>query len=254
MGGATGGAGFQSSEQAVSFADTIWNLFLGGNSITRPFGDAVLDGIDLDIEGGGPNCKWYHITKQNHVNSIQIDYVTFLNKLNSYFRSSSKKYRVTAAPQCIFPDANLQSALNGYPFDAVYVQFYNNPCGLQNFNSPSQWNFGIWDIWARNISPNPNVKIYIGAPGSPSAAGAGYVPANTLLEIALITRSSFPSFGGVMFWDASQARKNNRIDATLKNGLRSGRRCDNGFVYRTCTAPSYVYGASYTTGATVSYK
>ena len=26
---------------------------LGGTSSTRPFGDAVLDGVDLDIEGGG---------------------------------------------------------------------------------------------------------------------------------------------------------------------------------------------------------
>lgn len=76
----------------------------------------------------------------------------------------------------------------------------NNPCGLQNFDSPSQWNFGTWDIWARTISPNPNVKIYIGAPASASAAGGGYVPANTLANIVTTTRNSFPSFGGVMFW------------------------------------------------------
>lgn len=44
LGGATGGAGFQSDAQASAFADTLWNLFLGGNSDTRPFGDAVLDG------------------------------------------------------------------------------------------------------------------------------------------------------------------------------------------------------------------
>ncbi|KAI7891555.1 class III chitinase [Mucor mucedo] len=237
LGGATGGAGFQSDAQATAFADTIWNLFLGGSSKTRPFGDAVLDGIDLDIEGGGPNY-----------------YVTFLNKLNTYFKSSSKKYYVTAAPQCVYPDANLQTALNGYPFDAVYVQFYNNPCGLQNYNSPSQWNFGTWDIWARTISPNPDVKIYIGAPASASAAGGGYVPADTLLKIALATRAAFPSFGGVMFWDASQAHKNNQIDAAMKNGMKSGKKCDNSFVYPTCTAPAFVAGNTYTNGATVSYK
>jgi chitinase len=37
---------------AATFATTIWNLFGGGSSSTRPFGDAVIDGVDLDIEGG----------------------------------------------------------------------------------------------------------------------------------------------------------------------------------------------------------
>ena len=44
LGGATGGASFSSADEATSFGDTIWNLFLGGSSDTRPFGDAVLDG------------------------------------------------------------------------------------------------------------------------------------------------------------------------------------------------------------------
>ena len=44
LGGATGAAGFSSPAQAQQFADTIWNIFLGGSSSTRPFGNAVLDG------------------------------------------------------------------------------------------------------------------------------------------------------------------------------------------------------------------
>ncbi|KAG5653231.1 hypothetical protein H0H81_001614 [Sphagnurus paluster] len=52
LGGATGLASFTSDAQARTFAETVWNLFLGGTSTTRPFGDAVLDGVDLDIEGG----------------------------------------------------------------------------------------------------------------------------------------------------------------------------------------------------------
>ncbi|KAI8889800.1 carbohydrate-binding module family 5 protein [Backusella circina FSU 941] len=236
-GGATGGVGFKSDDEASSFADTLWNLFFEGKSDTRPFGNAVLDGVDLDIEGGGPD-----------------HYITFLTKLNGYFKASSKKYYITAAPQCVYPDANLQTTLNGFPFDAVYVQFYNNPCGLQNFNSASQWNFGIWDIWARTLSPNKNVKIYIGAPASSSAAGGGYVDASTLSNIAIKTRTAFPSFGGVMFWDASQAYKNGRIDAALKTTLKSGEVCDNSFTFPTCTAAAYKSGGSYPGGTTVSYK
>ncbi|CEI86990.1 Putative Glycoside hydrolase family 18 protein [Rhizopus microsporus] len=235
LGGATGSVGFQSEDQANAFAETIWNVFLGGSSSTRPFGDAILDGIDLDIEGGGSNY-----------------YVPFLQKLSSYF-DDSKKYYITAAPQCVFPDANLQNTLNAFPFDAVYVQFYNNPCGLQYFDS-NQWNFGVWDNWARNSSPNPKVKVYIGAPASPSAAGSGYVGPDTLLKIAATTKESFPSFGGVMFWDASQAYANNNLAATIKNGLSSGKSCGQSFDLSVCTAPPYVTGTSYSRGSTVSYN
>lgn len=44
LGGATGSDTFSSSSQAESFADLIWDEFLGGSSSTRPFGSAVLDG------------------------------------------------------------------------------------------------------------------------------------------------------------------------------------------------------------------
>lgn len=44
LGGATGVVGFSSDSEAETFADTIWNLFLGGDSAVRPFGDAILDG------------------------------------------------------------------------------------------------------------------------------------------------------------------------------------------------------------------
>jgi chitinase len=93
LGGATGSVGFQSDAQATSFAQTIWNLFLGGSSSTRPFGNAVLDGyvlgdlaphvaadhlvrfsVDLDIEGGG-----------------SAYYTTFVNKIRSLSAGASKK-------------------------------------------------------------------------------------------------------------------------------------------------------------------
>src|SRR5882762_9393608 len=52
LGGATGAVGFTSDSQATTFAQTLWDNYFEGSSSTRPFGDAVLDGIDLDIEGG----------------------------------------------------------------------------------------------------------------------------------------------------------------------------------------------------------
>lgn len=64
---------------------------------------------------------------------------------------------------------------------------------------------GRRDIWARNTSLNPNVKIFVGAPASTTAAGTGYQTPQALSDYAVTTRNSFPSFGGVMMWDASQA-------------------------------------------------
>ena len=59
--------------------------------------------------------------------------------------------------------------------------------------------------WAKSGSDNKNIKVYIGAPASSTAAGSGYVDVSTLAGIAQTTRDSFPSFGGVMLWDMSQA-------------------------------------------------
>ena len=44
LGGATGQVGFSNDTEAETFADQIWNQFLGGHSSIRPFGDAILDG------------------------------------------------------------------------------------------------------------------------------------------------------------------------------------------------------------------
>jgi chitinase len=46
------GGAISDGTPSAALADQIWNLFLGGSSATRPFGSAVLDGIDLDIEQG----------------------------------------------------------------------------------------------------------------------------------------------------------------------------------------------------------
>ncbi|OBZ72105.1 Chitinase 2 [Grifola frondosa] len=205
LGGATGAAGFTSDAQASAFADTIWDTFLGGSSSTRPFGGAVLDGVDLDIEGGS---------------TIYFD--SFVNQLRTLASGANKQYYVTAAPQCPYPDAYLGTVLNEVGFDAVYVQFYNNYCQLTSFSNANDWDFSDWDNWAKTVAINKDVKIYIGAPASSSAAGSGYVDVNTLANIALTTRSQYSSFGGVMLWDASQAYANDRFDAAIKSAIIEG--------------------------------
>jgi chitinase len=81
-------------------------------------------------------------------------------------------------------------------FDAVMVQFYNNYCATAS----GSFNFNTWDTWAKKTSPNKNVKILLGIPGSSAAAGSGYVPFDTLKPIVENVYSTYSSFGGVMLW------------------------------------------------------
>ncbi|KXN83593.1 Chitinase 1, partial [Leucoagaricus sp. SymC.cos] len=224
LGGATGSVGFSSDSQAETFAQTIWDMFLGGSSSTRPFGNAVLDGVDLDIEGGGSD-----------------HYAAFVNRIRSLSSGLSKKYYVTAAPQCVYPDAALGGVLNSANFDAIYGEPLN-----RQFNSHNQR-----DNWARTISPNKNVKVYVGAPASSSAAGGGYVSPGTLHTVAVQMRKSFPSFGGVMLWDASQAYANGRYDQSIKNAMVAAG--GTGFTFPACSAPAWVSGAVYTGGQQASF-
>ncbi|KAL6219587.1 hypothetical protein ACLB2K_007346 [Fragaria x ananassa] len=85
IGGADGNYGLSSDADAGKVADYIWNNFLGGQSSSRPLGDTVLDGVDFDIEKGGPH------------------YDTLARKLSQYSQRGKKVY-LGAAPQCPFPD------------------------------------------------------------------------------------------------------------------------------------------------------
>lgn len=44
LGGAVADVGFSTNSQARTFADKIWDMFLGGSGAERPFGDVILDG------------------------------------------------------------------------------------------------------------------------------------------------------------------------------------------------------------------
>ena len=81
----------------------------------------------------------------------------------------------------------------------------NNYCQVSNYNSPGDWDFNLWDNWAKTQSPNKNVKIYMGVAASSGSAHTGYVPIGTLTPIIQSTKSQYSSFGGVMMWDASSA-------------------------------------------------
>ncbi|RUS14481.1 glycoside hydrolase superfamily [Endogone sp. FLAS-F59071] len=171
-----------------------------------------------------------------------------------YASDTSKSYYITGAPQCIYPDASLGPALNSAWFDMVMVQFYNNSCGLGYYSNNLAWNYGVWDYWATHVSVNPNVKILIGAPASSTASGSGYVALSQLQTIAQGTYNSARAFGGIMFWDASQAWQNPVGSKNYAQGTKAFLKsfgCSASSL-PACTALAYNPGSDYSGNSEVT--
>ncbi|XP_026665917.2 acidic endochitinase-like [Phoenix dactylifera] len=176
IGGGAGSYYLASSDDAKQVADYLWNNFLGGQSSSRPLGDAVLDGIDFDIEGGTTQ-HWDELARN----------------LAGY---GGQKVYLTAAPQCPYPDAWMGSALSTGLFDYVWVQFYNNP--------PCQYSSGdasnlvkAWNQWTSSL---PKAQVFLGLPAAPQAAGSGFIPAGDLTSQVLPAIKGSSNYGGVMLW------------------------------------------------------
>lgn len=178
IGGAAGAYSLASSDDARQVAAYLWNNFLGGQSSSRPLGNAVLDGIDFDIEQG-TNAHW-------------ADLATYL----SGYSKKGKKVYLTAAPQCPFPDQWVGDALNTGVFDYVWVQFFNNP--------PCQYMSGsivhLDDAWKQWTSSIPSAQIFLGLPAAPDAAGSGFIPVSDLTSDVLPSIKGSSKYGGVMLW------------------------------------------------------
>ncbi|KAB2086450.1 hypothetical protein ERO13_A04G029800v2 [Gossypium hirsutum] len=178
LGGGAGSYFLASSDDARQVAAYLWNNFLRGQSASRPFGDAILDGIDFDIEGG-TNQHWDDLAKY----------------LSGYSQQGKKVY-LTAAPQCPFPDAWVGGALKTGLFDYVWVQFYNNPqcqCTDGDITNLEQ----AWKQWTNDV---PATKIFLGLPASPEAAGSGFIPISDLTSQVLPAIKGSAKYGGVMLW------------------------------------------------------
>lgn len=206
LGGATGVYGFTSDDEATKFADTLWNYFGAGNAgVERPFDDAVVDGFDFDIE-----------------NHNQVGYPALANALRQKFAQDSlKQYYLAAAPQCPYPDASVGDVLAQLHIDFAFIQFYNNYCSLG-----PHFNWDTWTDFAANVSPNKNIKLYVGLPGEARSAGSGYLAAaDVAANLPLLVLLS-PAFGGFSFWDASLAIAN--VDAQGQNMAQALKAVANG--------------------------
>ncbi|CAN0884565.1 Acidic endochitinase [Linum grandiflorum] len=178
IGGGAGVYSLSSTADARQFAIYLFNNFLSGSSATRPFGPAVLDGIDFDIELGS----------NQHYNEL----ARFL----SGFRGGKKVY-LSAAPQCPFPDGEMGQALTTGLFDYVWVQFYNNPqCEFNSGGGSNKAFFDAWNQW-NGIKAG---QIFLGLPASTKAAGNGFISPGDLINRVLPVIKRSNKYGGIMLW------------------------------------------------------
>lgn len=221
-GGVKGYTGFNSTTDASKFADKVWAMFGNKWSYYRPFGEAIVDGFDLDLEFGPPTG---------------YDTVAYrLRQLMDQDKArTGKRWILTGAPQCPHPDPLLDGALKTVAFDAIFVQFYNNPsCQATNWalgkdqNSNSGFNFGMWDAYAKK-SKNPNMKVFLALPLSGKIA-SGYVSSTTAASI-IGDIKKYTNFGGFAGWDASLTDLNAGYVSVIKKALgvtpppTTGKRC-----------------------------
>ncbi|MED6221188.1 hypothetical protein PIB30_052083 [Stylosanthes scabra] len=187
LGGGAGSYSLSSTDDATQVANYLWNNFLGGSSNSRPLGDAVLDGIDFDIEAGGGQY-WDQLAKD----------------LNGF----GQKVYLSAAPQCPYPDAHLDSAIQTALFDYVWVQFYNNPpCNYASGNVNNL--VSAWNQWTGSQAK----QVFLGVPASTAAAGSGYIPPDALTSQVLPAIKNNAKYGGVMIWDRYNDVQNHYSDA-----------------------------------------
>ncbi|UKZ64509.1 uncharacterized protein TrAtP1_005725 [Trichoderma atroviride] len=223
LGGAGGSYTLTSQSQAEKIGQYLWDAYgKGGNpAVKRPFGDAVVDGWDFDLEHSSDTDpagrQWYpDLVNQLRTNSD---------------KDKSRKYYITAAPQCVSPDASLDDAIQNSVFDYLFVQFYNNPkqCSL---NIPGNASIN-WDTWNQRTSSSKsnNAKIFVGAPASDRAAPSGGYVGPSHLATLIKSLKSEPYFGGVMLWDAHWSDLNIIADCTyaqqVKSILTTGKTCPN---------------------------
>ncbi|KAK4279429.1 hypothetical protein QN277_011214 [Acacia crassicarpa] len=197
LGGGAGGYSLTSADDANQLAQYLWNNFLGGSSGSRPLGDAVLDGIDFDIEDGDGQ-HW--------------------DKLAKALKGFNQNLILSAAPQCPFPDAHLSNAINTGLFSYVWVQFYNNPpCMYINGNTNNL--LSSWNQW-NSVQAG---QVFLGVPGSQEAApSGGFIPTDVMNSQVLPGIKGSAKYGGVMIWDRFndlQSKYSDAIKASIGSSI-----------------------------------
>ncbi len=103
-----------------------------------------------------------------------MTFVTCLRQIMS--ADISKKYYISAAPQCLIPDESIPLKAMQV-MDFIFVQWYNNP--ICNVDTSAFLNsFKAWSAQLSEKGSGP--KLYISLLGCKKCAGSGYLKISTL--------------------------------------------------------------------------
>jgi len=192
---------------------------LFGNNLkntTRPFGNAIVDGFDLDFENPPP------FTPSARMPNVAA-FAAQLRKLMA--ADKSKPYLLTAAPQCPSPDY-MQVAFQSVSFDALFIQFYNNKCAASSWAkganqnvADGSFNLGQWQNWSQSsANVNKNIKLFVGLLASNVAGQSGYASAWRAGQL-IADSKRFANFAGAMLWSAALATNQPSYVTAVKNAL-----------------------------------
>ncbi|KAF4946836.1 hypothetical protein FGADI_10865 [Fusarium gaditjirri] len=197
-------------DKGVDFADFLYKAFGpydqswdgprpfdSDDGITRP----AVDGFDFDIEHDLPNGP----------------YIAMINEL----RRLNSDVIITGAPQCPTRDPYfyMRDMINQAKFDALFIQFYNNP-GCDAIPDPSvswdRFNYDDWEGIVENSERSQNAKLYVGLPASEAAApGGGYLEPEAMKDLVCALKDK-THFAGISLWDLTRGA-GNEIDGKNYN-------------------------------------
>uniref|UniRef100_A0A0D2XHK4 chitinase n=1 Tax=Fusarium oxysporum (strain Fo5176) TaxID=660025 RepID=A0A0D2XHK4_FUSOF len=190
-------------DKGVDFADFLYKAFGpydqswdgprpfdSDDGTTRP----AVDGFDFDIEHDLPNGP----------------YIAMINEL----RRLNSDVIITGAPQCPTSDQYfyMKDMINQAKFDALFIQFYNNP-GCDAIPDPSvswdRFNYDDWEGIVEDSECSQNAKLYVGLPASEAAApGGGYLEPEAMKDLVCALKDK-THFAGISLWDLTRGAGNN---------------------------------------------
>ncbi|KAJ5811828.1 hypothetical protein N7474_008129 [Penicillium riverlandense] len=209
-----------SDQSALDFANFIWGAF---GPVTdewtqadgpRPFGDAVVDGFDFDIEHNG-----------SFVIGALSGYAMMINQLKTLYATvPDRQFYLSAAPQCPIPDPQLKVTINKGMFDYIWVQYYNTAsCAAINYaQNATGFNYDEW-VDVILASSNPDARLFIGLPASEDSAYSGYYLTPDQVE-PLVNEymTLYPgTFGGIMLWEATSSDNNTINNMTYADSMKA---------------------------------
>jgi len=239
------------NKSAVNFANFLWGAFgpqtkawVSANK-PRPFGTAVVDGFDFDIESQVSPAPEHNGVAVNDYQTRGYAKMIQTFKQVLFNKDTSKKYFISGAPQCIVPDAHFAGLVSSVWFDFLFVQFYNTPycsarAGVNNINGDKSADISF-PRWTQIKFFNPKTRVYIGLPANTNASNSADNYLNPTDANKLIRRFyKNAKFGGVMLWEATYAMNNvicGKDYATwIKQILKAA--VNNKAISTTCVSPN----------------